>query len=161
MYLALRSTAATASGWKHRLSTAVIRAVLCTDFPHAGIVIDGWLYHTNAEFGLHRSEFNPEKWELVDLGSDRDAVVLVLFDLLKGTEYDFLELFDFTWLRNLMKLLRKVPWLGTRLQRWLYCYQWCYLAMTGRLPTKRVTAEVLLLLAVRKLAVAVTKGHEA
>lgn len=151
MHLALRSTAATASGFRHRFSTAVIRAVLCTDFPHAGIVIGGVLYHSNAEHGLNKTEFSPEKWVLIDLGSERDSETLALFERLKGTSYDWLELFDFTFVRNAMKQVRKLPWLGPRLQEWMYCYQWCYLAMTGQHPTKRVTCETLLLLASKKL----------
>lgn len=152
MYLALRGTAASKGDLKHRISTAVIRAVLCTDFPHAGIVIGGVLYHSNAANGLHKTDFTPEKWELIDLGDHDDAEVLALFELMKGTKYDWLELFDFTWLRNAMKLVRKIPWAGERLQELLYCYQWCYWAITKKAPTKRVTCETLLLLAVKRLS---------
>lgn len=152
MKLALRSTAATRGTTIHKLSTAVIRAVLCTDYPHAGIVIGGTLYHSNAEHGLHAvSEFSPEKWVLIDLGDEADEKVVQTFEQLKGTPYDWLELFDFTVLRNGMKIVRKIPGVGDKLGEWMYCYQWCYLAMTGQRPVKRVTAETLLLLAAQLL----------
>lgn len=152
MKLALRPTAATKSTLVHRVTTAVIRAVLATDFPHAGIEIGGKLYHSNAEHGLHVSDFDPEKWVLIDLGNNHDTRVLELFEKYKGAHYDYVELFDFTFLRNILKLVRKIPYFKKQLVESMYCFQWCYLALTGVYPEKRVTAETLLLLVARMTA---------
>ena len=135
MKLALRRSAASDS-LIDRLSSWVIKTRLVTRFPHAGIVIDGRLYHSTGRKGLHvTDEWSPEKWELIDVsGSDDKA--LGLFHEWRGAGYDWFSLLAFVGLR-------------VRDSRRLYCYEWCYLAMTGKNYKGRVTPELLLMERVR------------
>ncbi len=106
---------------------------LLTKYPHAGIVHDGMLYHTTLAHGLHATVFKPDGWDLFDLnGKDLDNWAFADHE---GTAYDWFSLLAFI-----------LPWRvrdGSR----LYCYEWCWLAMTGENPTRRVTPEDLLALA--------------
>lgn len=118
--------------WNHVAANAIIRARLVTDFPHAGIVIGDTLYHATASDGLHSEEFgNRPNWITKDLGHSRDAAVLRLFDKHQGAGYDWFSLLAFAL----------IP---ARDSRRFYCYEWCYLAMTGENPNHRVTPETLL-----------------
>jgi len=147
MYLALRRNPATDATWVDKFFLWVIKSRLVTEFPHAGIVIRGNLYHATARHGFCMADdYTPERWLLIDLGTERDAVVLAKAEELiaLGTGYDFAEIFDFTPLHWLMNLARKVPQLRAVLDNLLYCYQWCFLAMTQAYPDRRVTAESLL-----------------
>lgn len=165
MYLALRRDAATDAKWLDHFFIWVIQARLVTDYPHAGIVIGDQLYHATARHGFCKTPYTPERWELHDLGTERDAEVLAMAEdrIARGTGYDFAELFDFTPLRVLVKVARKVPALRRWLDNLLYCFQWCWLAMTGSYPTRRVTAERLLALLARMRAEKMQGGarHEA
>lgn len=149
MYLALRRLPATDATWLDKFFLQVIKSRLVTEFPHAGIVINGTLFHATARHGFCKADdYTPERWELIDLGSERDAIALAKAEelLALGTGYDFAEILDFTPLHWAVKLARKVPELRVLLDNLLYCYQWCYLAMTGKYPAERVTAETLLVL---------------
>ena len=132
MLLALRHTTQT-----HKAGAAVIRARLVTAFAHGGIVIGSGLYHSNASHGVH-VECNADLsgYTLVDLGSEHDARALALFDQVEGKGYDFASLFAFV-----------VPGV-TDSQRW-YCFELCWLLMTGTAPKERITAETLLIEALR------------
>lgn len=158
MYLALRSGPATDATWLDKLFIWVIKERLVTVWPHAGIVVGGKLYHATARHGFCATEYTPHRWTLIPLGDERDAEVQALAEELiaKGTGYDFAELLDFTPLRLAVKLARLVPPLRRWLDGRLYCYQWCWLAMTRSLPTSRVTAELLISLCIKQLAQ--TKG---
>ncbi|MGS5088293.1 hypothetical protein ACVC7V_17560 [Hydrogenophaga sp. A37] len=153
MYLALRRGAATDAKWLDHFFIWVIKERLVTDFPHAGIVIGDQLYHATARHGFCKTPYTPERWELWPLGDERDAEVQAKADALiaRGTGYDFAELFDFTPLKWVVKVARKVPVLRHWLDNLLYCYQWCWLALTGCYPTRRVTAEMLLALYAQRL----------
>lgn len=153
MYLALRRGAATDAKLLDHFFLWVIRERLVTDYPHAGIVIGGRLYHATARHGFCEAEYTPARWELYALGNRRDEEALALAQelLSSKTGYDFVELLDFTPLRLLVKLARMVPALRRWLDGRLYCYQWCWLAMTGAFPSRRVTAEALLALLMSRL----------
>lgn len=131
MMLALRSQPATDAKWLDKQAHWLIKARLVTRYPHAGIVIGETLYHATAKRGLHASEYTPERWELFDLGDEMDAEVMELFNNLKGTQYDMFSLLAFIG----------IPF---RDSKRMYCFEWCYLAMTGEQPKTRVTAETLL-----------------
>ncbi len=106
---------------------------LMTDFPHAGIVHEGILMHTNLAKGLHAETFNPEGWVVMDIPTSHD--VGTAFSMCRGTPYDWFSLLAFV-----------LPW-RVRDSARMYCYEWCWLAMTGETPTGRVTPEMLLALA--------------
>lgn len=133
MYLALRPGASTRARWIDKLATWVIKVRLVTQYPHAGIVINGRLYHANGAKGLHSTTYDPALWVLIDQGTERDKRVLDLFAIKRGSKYDWFSLLAFVGLRS-------------RDSNRYYCYEWCFHAMTGRHPTERVTVETLLML---------------
>lgn len=129
MKLALRKTnSPTLFG---KLFNTLTRWRLHTEYPHAGIVIDGELYHSTYSEGLHKVPFDPQGWELFDVkGSDH--YVRAAFNARKGAPYDAFSLLAFL-----------LPW-RVRDSRRLYCYEWCWLAMTATNPSERITPEKLL-----------------
>lgn len=154
MYLALRQGAASDATWLDKFFVWVIKERLVTVFPHAGIVIGNTLYHATARHGFCRAEYTPHRWTLLPLGDERDTEVQALAEdlIALGTGYDFAELLDFTPLHLVVRAARLVPALRRRLDNLLYCYQWCWLAMTGSVPTSRVTAEMLQSLYIKQIA---------
>jgi hypothetical protein len=136
MKLALRK-GPTNPAWNHRLAVWLIRNRLVSRYSHGGIVIHGYLYHANASHGVSSELFvdGPE-WELLDIDGD-DVEALCRFAENEGSGYDWFSLLAFAL----------IPARDSR--RW-YCFELCYLLMTGKNPTERVTPEDLLLLALRK-----------
>ena len=133
MKLALRRTAAENATWAQRQFAALTRWRLCSVYCHAGIVIGDRLYQVNAAHGLHESDYTPERWDLFDLGDERDAAALALFSELEGDKYDYLGVLGFG-----------LPVRGDADR--LYCFEWCALAM-GVEPQRWMTPEKLLLAA--------------
>jgi len=114
--LALRSTPAQNTRWL-RFCAWVIRIRLCSQWCHAGVVINGVLYQSNATRGLHATEdWNPENWTLIDLGPARDEQALALFDVHEDAPYDWLGVLGFA-----------LPVRGER--RAMYCFEWCAVAL--------------------------------
>ncbi len=136
MLLALRTTSAQDAPWHHRFFNWLTRARLVTRFSHSGIVVGDKLMHVTLSGGLHASEYTPERWTLIDVGDAIDGEVLALFERHKGAAYDVLSLLAFVG----------IPF---RDSKRLYCYEWCYLALTGEHPKGRVTPETLLALALK------------
>ncbi len=138
MLLALRHTIGQHASRASRAGSAVICARLVTVFSHAGIVIGGDLYHSNASHGVHvERSADLSGYTLVDLGSENDARALALFAAVEGKGYDWVSLAAF--------IVGGV----TDSQRW-YCFELCWLLMTGTAPKQRITAETLLTEALRQ-----------
>lgn len=138
MKLALRKTAAGNATGIDRAACALIKARLVSQYCHGAIELDGHIYQATSAHGLHAlnpDEWSPEKWELFDVDIDT-AAVLRLFILYEGADYDWLSLLAFVGLR-------------VRDASRFYCFEWCWLAMTGQIPTFRVTPEMLIALAYR------------
>ena len=138
MKLALRKTAASNATGLDRAACQVIKARLVSQYCHGAIAVDGHLYQAAPSYGLHTlrpDEWSPEKWELFDVNANADTV-LELFNVYKGADYDWLSLLAFVGLR-------------VRDASRFYCFEWCWLAMTGQTPTFRVTPEMLIALAYR------------
>ena len=136
MQLALRMDAPTNATLPQLISCFAIKARLVSHYCHGGIVIDGRLYHATSARGLHvldANKWSPTKWVLVDIGTERDTQALELFQRFEGADYDWFSLLAFVGL-------------PIRDQNRFYCFEWCWLAMTGEHPTARVTPEQLLLL---------------
>lgn len=131
MHLALKTTSE--PGLLQRLFFWLTKWRLLTEYPHAGIVKDGLLLHSNLAKGLHAQVFSPEGWVLMEIPDTHD--VGALFALHRGTPYDWFSLLAFI-----------LPWQVRDGDR-MYCYEWCWLAMTGQTPRGRVTPEMLLTLA--------------
>lgn len=130
VYLALRKT--DAPGFMPRLFSRLTRGRLLTKYPHAGIVVHKDLYHITASRGMHMVYgFNSDGWDLFHVDVDATAVVK-RYALNIKAKYDWVSLLAFV-----------LPW-RVSVRSWLYCYEWCYLAITGELPGKRVTPEDLL-----------------
>jgi len=132
--LALRRGPAEHATFWQKLASWTIKARLVSQYSHAGIVIDGRLFHATSSRGLHvleAGEWSPEKWDLVTVKRNNEEA-LSLFSKYEGAAYDWFSLLAFVGL-------------GVRDSRRMYCFEWCWLAMTGTVPTKRITPEMLLL----------------
>jgi hypothetical protein len=136
MKLALRKGAAVGGDWIEKAAAWIIKARLVTDYPHSGIVIGDTLYHATARHGLISEPFVQENWELFDAGGD-DAAALALFDENKGAKYDWFSLLAFVLIPS------------SDSERF-YCYEWSYMAMTGKNPNNKVIPEGLLEIVVSK-----------
>lgn len=132
MKLALRTTAATDATLAARVAATGIKVRLVSKYCHGGIVIGDTLMHATAQHGLCSTTFTPERWDLIDLGPELDARGLELFEKYKGAHYDWLGLVPF---------IAPLP-LGSDAS--MYCFEWCWLAMTGEYPRGLVTPEMLL-----------------
>ena len=130
MKLALRKSHPQNAKWQYRAFATLTKWRLVSDYSHGGIVIGNKIYHTNAQNGLHESEFNPDRWDLFDIEGDEEDT-LALFEMLKGMPYDYLGLLAF--------VSPFVPGSDSR----MYCFEWCALVMGMELGG-RVTAEMLL-----------------
>lgn len=132
MKLALRKTPATGANWLSRVAAWAIKARLVSQYCHGGIVIGDVLYHATAQHGVTLSTFNPENWDLIDLGTERDSTAeQILIDHI-GAGYDWFSLLAFV-----------IPAKFTDGKRW-YCFEWCWYLMTGVNPSFRVTPELLI-----------------
>lgn len=124
-FLALKYAAP--DGLLKRLFHTLTRARLLTRYPHSGIVKDGVLMHSNLARGLHKEPFDPDGWLLIPITPALDP--LAAFGQLEGTPYDWFSLLAFV-----------LPWRVRDGDR-LYCYEWSWYAMTGQMPSDRVTPE--------------------
>lgn len=115
-----------------RLFSLATRARLVTQWPHAGMVVDNELMHATLSDGLHATEFDPHGWDLLALPDSMDPLIRARFLERKGAQYDALSLLAFV-----------LPWRISDSRR-VYCYEWCWQAMTGANPNWRVTPEQLL-----------------
>lgn len=129
-YLALKHKPP--SGLLARLFHWLTAARLLTLYPHAGVVKDGVLMHSNLANGLHSEPFNAEGWHLFVLPDFVAQHVLPRFEAEQGAKYDWFSLLAFL-----------LPWQVRDHERF-YCYEWCWLALTGIKPSYRVTPEMLL-----------------
>lgn len=132
MKLALRRDAPTNATLVQRITCWGIKARLASQYCHGGIVIDGRLYHATAQRGLHvmgSAEWTPAKWDIFDTGGDDDRA-LSLFRQYESAGYDWASLSAFVG----------VP---IRDKARMYCFEWCYLAITAKMPKTRVTPEVI------------------
>lgn len=132
MKLALRTTAATDATLAARAAATGIKVRLVSRYCHGGIVVGDTLMHSTAAHGLCSSTFTPERWDLIDLGDSADEWVKLLFKGHEGARYDWLGLVPF---------IAPLP-LGSDAS--MYCFEWCWLAMTGEYPRGLVTPEMLL-----------------
>ena len=131
MKLALRKGPAPGANALGKFSAEAIKLRIVTNYPHSGIVIDGDLYHATAQHGVICEPFNPDGWEVFDIGGD-DARALELFKEQNGKGYDWISLFAFIMVN------------ASDSQRW-YCYELSHYLMTGKRPGDRVTPETLLI----------------
>lgn len=151
MLLAMRTTPATDARWIDKLAHWLIKARLVTRYPHAGIVIGDTLYHSTAKQGPHKTtEWHPERWVLVDVGGDDQKAIDAFESIIVEPD---------GWFRRLVRKITKgydfaslLSFVGVpvRDSRSVYCFELCWLMMTGKHPTERVTLETLLVLAARQ-----------
>lgn len=130
--IALQHTKTSGSKIFHNL----VSLRLVTQYPHGGIVENGWLRHANAAHGLHEIPFDPEGWDVIDV-PDLVPGGIHLFDQHRGTPYDMVSLLAFL-----------LPWRARDSKR-MYCYEWMWLRLTGENPGFKVTPEKILMLAHR------------
>jgi hypothetical protein len=154
MKIALRKGPATDASTVQRLASDYIRLRLATEWPHAGVVIRGTLYHASGSVGLADVPFTEHRWDLIDIGDEHDEEALQIFRDLRaqGAGYDWIELLDFSILRGALKLASR----NAKVKRWLdlnvYCYFLALWMASLKKPSRRVTAESLLWFALTKVA---------
>ena len=100
------------------------------------MVINGCLYHATSARGLHvlgPGEWTPDNWDLIDThpAPSEAAKVRRMWRLYAGAGYDWFSLLAFVGLR-------------VRDSGRLYCFEWCWMCITGEIPKFRVTPEMLL-----------------
>lgn len=134
MILALRKTSPTNATLWQRIACWIIKARLVSAYCHGGIVINGYLIHSTSDLGLHAvrpDQWTPAHWDLFEVDCD-DNRAMRNYEALAGAPYDWFSLLAFVGLK-------------ARDAKRFYCFEWCYLAMTGESPTVRVTPEMMLL----------------
>jgi hypothetical protein len=145
MKIAYKKTAASDAGLLAKFGTWYTKVRLVTAYPHGGVVIGDTLYHSNAANGLHKTTFTEAKWDLFDVGTEREAAFLGWFKQNEGKlKYGWLKLLGFTTLVWVLDLLRKVPVIGKHIKETIYCYEVLWVALTGERPSSRVTPELIL-----------------
>lgn len=141
MLLALRYDLPDDAPLNAKMGASLIETRIVTKYPHGGIVIGNDLYHANVSHGTHViKDADLTGYVLINLGTELDERALKIFKQIEGTGYDWFSLFAFVL----------VP---TRDSERHYCYELCYLMMTGRIPCERVTPETLSMLSLSILEV--------
>ena len=96
MKLALRYELPDDAPAKSVIGGALIEGRLVTKYAHGGIVVGADLYHSNAAHGVHcEANADLSGWLLIDLGDELDARALVLFEAVRGLDYDWFRLSAF------------------------------------------------------------------
>jgi hypothetical protein len=129
-YLALRHTSP--PGVLQNLFANLTRARLVTQYPHAGIMIDGVLYEATFKHGVRSVKFDQTGWHLFTIDKVDKNDLLTRFKQVEGRPYDWFSLLGFV-----------VPFRVT-VAKWFYCYELCSFMLDGNIPAKRVTPETLL-----------------
>lgn len=138
MKLALRYDLPDDAPINAKMGATAIEVRIVTQYAHGGIVIGNDLYHANVAHGSHvEKDADLSGYVLIDLGTDLDERALQIFKKVEGTGYDWFSLFAFVL----------VP---SRDSKRHYCYELCYLLITGRIPCERVTPETLTMLTLNK-----------
>jgi len=129
VFLALRKTDAPGIA---KLFSKFTRLRLITQYPHAGIMINGTLLHITAKHGMRADRgLDLSDWEFFCVDASASEVIK-RYEQHINAKYDWVSLLAFV-----------LPW-RVSVSKWLYCYEWCYLALTGNLPKRRITPEELL-----------------
>jgi hypothetical protein len=130
VYLALRHTSP--PGFFQGVFARLTKARLVTQYPHAGILIDGILYQATFKHGVHSAKFDSIGWDLFTITKVDKNDLLARFKQVEGRPYDWFSLLAFI-----------VPFRASVAQ-WFYCYELCGFMLDGHNPSKRVTPEILL-----------------
>lgn len=139
MLLALRKSPPTGASLWQRFTCWVIRTRLVSQWSHGGIVIDGVLYHSTSSRGLHAvgpGAWTPAHWDLIEVQADHQTAEQMFLHY-AGARYDWASLLAFVGLR-------------VRDSKRFYCFEWCWMAITGEVPKTRITPERLLHEQIRK-----------
>jgi hypothetical protein len=133
MQIALRKTSNASSNFFGRAANWATRARLVTVYCHGAVAINGDLYHVTTTGGLHTlkaGEWEPDKWDLFDVGTARDAQALEQFAKYQGAKYDWFSLLGFVGLR-------------VHNDNRFYCFEWVLFAINPTDAVDRVTPEVI------------------
>jgi hypothetical protein len=146
MKLALRRGHLPNANLFEKVASKVIERRLVTKWPHAGIVVGEYLYHSSAKGGLKKEIFvNNGNWDLFDCGDEYDNRTIEQFNsrLLKANgkvRYDWFSLLAYTPAIYISKVFGN----EIRYNKWLYCYEWCYEVLAQKSTKSHVTPEDLL-----------------
>jgi hypothetical protein len=94
---------------------------------------------------MQPGEWNPDKWDLINYGGD-DAQAIAAFEAACTPPKGWWR--KFWWkITKGYDVFSLLAFVGPSVQvSWMhYCFELCYRMMTGRKPTSRITAEILLL----------------
>lgn len=137
IYLALKRTAAKDAGIFARIAAWLIKARLVSQYCHGGIIDGALLLHSTPADGLHATgDFDQDYWEIYPIDTLSEDIQ-ARFELFEYAPYDWVSLLAFVGIKS------------SDSNR-MYCYEWCWYALTGDKPDKRITPEMLLALIARK-----------
>jgi hypothetical protein len=129
--LVLRKTHADGASRLARFGAWAIKARLVSQYCHAGVSIQGVLYHATPDRGLHAvqaGDWQPDKWVAIEY---RQSAGVAQLAVPKKIKYDWFSLLAFVGLR-------------VRDSKRMYCFEWCWFCMTGEKPITRITPEMLI-----------------
>ena len=130
VYMAFRKTPPTDPTLFQEVACSLTKARLVSQYCHGGMVVNGELLHVNTKYGLFKEGFTESNWDIFEVKANKQFI-LDLFDMYKGTPYDWFSLIAFVGL-------------SASDSDKLYCYEWMYLCLTGKNPSFRVTPEILM-----------------
>lgn len=137
IFLALKKTPAKDAGIFARFAAWLIKARLVSQYCHGGIVDGRVLTHATPKHGLHATEyFDSGAWELYPAAVD-PHLLEERFIQCESERYDWFSLLAFVGIKS-------------RDSDRMYCYEWCWYALTGEIPMQRITPEILLSLIAMK-----------
>lgn len=137
IYLALKKTPAKDAGIFARAGAWLIKARLVSHYCHGGIIDGSVLTHATPAYGLHATEyFDNNAWDLFPFNLDAQLLEQ-RFIAVDSDKYDWFSLLAFVGIKSSDS-------------KRMYCFEWCYYAMTGERSKMRVTPEILLALALAK-----------
>ena len=152
MHIVLKHTPNRTASLFDRVVAKVIKYVLNSNYFHSGVVIDGFLYHSDFGVGLTKEPFNNEgNWDLFYCGTEDDSKVIEQFNnRLKAAGghvgYDWFSLFAFTPLFLIAKLFKS----DITYVKWLYCFEWNLEVLTQQSTKTKVTPEKVLIAYIKK-----------
>lgn len=68
---------------------------MVTQYPHAGIVIDGTLYEATFKDGVRPTRFAPHGWDLSEIRRTDKEAIIRRFQQVEGARYDWFSLLAF------------------------------------------------------------------
>jgi hypothetical protein len=130
VYLALRMRPKSnkLKDWFFHLAIA---SKLMSPYSHGGIYSNGYMYEVTAESNMTKTRLhNTEGWHFFKTDVEKDEL---------ETHYEKYKDYKYDWF-SLLAFLN----FDARDSKRLYCFEWCYIVLTGTEPHFKVTPEMLI-----------------